>query len=776
MKRLNGDSTARSLLLLVGIVTAGVILAWFKTDHKPASNGPNDRENPLREDWVRRFLDLEKVEENLRGTLWAPEITAQSKEDFFLSLWNKLNAAPDPWSVLAEIDLQAIRFPSLSQPTLLPHGIITKTHSSSSQNRPLFHWSKSDWLQRIEARRDEGWKIGRTHWRLLKHESHPGQLPVSQVAFSIQFSNSFRPNRWIMRGILNAHWSAEPSSPAPTQYQADPIEWVGLETPPMFERVLSTSLTPHQNSHFADPLLVQDLDGDGRLEILLPGANWVFRRRGTTWEGEPLANLPPGMVSAGLCLDLFGRGLPQLILAMREGLYVFDNDGKGRFTSAPRLVWPSEAKLKHPQVLTAGDVDGDGRADLWLGQYKIPYQGGQFPTPYFDANDGFPSYLLIQQPSGNFLDATASAGLDQWRFRRNYSASWVDLDQDQDLDLVSVSDFAGIDYYLNNGKGSFKLASESLGDARHLFGMAHAVGDLNRDGRMDVIAIGMDSPVASRLDSLGLQRPGFEALDRKRGAMTHGNRIYSASERGLEPASFAPALRHAGWAWGVTLPDFDNDGDLDVAIANGHETFPDVTDFERQFWLHDIYVGGSSNDPVRDLYFKSAFGKRMAARQSYGGWQDNAFFLNLGGGRFLEAAFPLGVAVPEDSQGLASADLDRDGRMDLIVLSFSPSPARRPRLDIYRNVLPSTAAWIGFRFRGAPMQSSGARIDLVTEAGRQSRWLVTGDSYRTQHPAEAHFGLGGQGAISAAEVHWPGGRVTKIESLELNRWHEIVWR
>ncbi|MBM4074658.1 MAG: hypothetical protein FJ267_03345, partial [Planctomycetes bacterium] len=104
----------------------------------------------------------------------------------------------------------------------------------------------------------------------------------------------------------------------------------------MFERVLSTSLTPHQNSHFADPLLVQDLDGDGRLEILLPGANWVFRRRGTTWEGEPLANLPPGMVSAGLCLDLFGRGLPQLILAMREGLYVFDNDGKGRFTSAPR--------------------------------------------------------------------------------------------------------------------------------------------------------------------------------------------------------------------------------------------------------------------------------------------------------------------------------------------------------------------------------------------------------------------------------------------------------
>mgnify|MGYP003336824970 CR=1 FL=1 len=74
------------------------------------------------------------------------------------------------------------------------------------------------------------------------------------------------------------------------------------------------------------------------------------------------------------------------------------------------------------------------------GQYKLPYVAGQMPTPYYDANDGFPGYLLRNDGHGNFTDATAASGLASKRFRRSYSASFVDLDEDGDVDLVVVSD------------------------------------------------------------------------------------------------------------------------------------------------------------------------------------------------------------------------------------------------------------------------------------------------------------------------------------------------
>src|SRR5205814_10005788 len=96
--------------------------------------------------------------------------------------------------------------------------------------------------------------------------------------------------------------------------------------------------------------------------------------------------------------------------------------------------------LRDATVMTCGDIDGDGDLDVFIGQYKEPYEGGATPKPFYDANDGNPAFLLLNDGHGRFTDATAQSGLAKKRFRRTYSASFVDLNRDGHLDLVVVRD------------------------------------------------------------------------------------------------------------------------------------------------------------------------------------------------------------------------------------------------------------------------------------------------------------------------------------------------
>jgi hypothetical protein len=145
----------------------------------------------------------------------------------------------------------------------------------------------------------------------------------------------------------------------------------------------------------------------------------------------------------------------------------------------------------------------------------------------------------------------------------------VDLDGDGD-GSGQRQRFA--DVWINDGRGRFTDATGGLDQTRHLFGMAHALADINVDERVDLFVIGMDSSLAARLDALAFTRPGFTQYATQRAPMTYGNRLFLGSSSGLRMAPFGEQLAHTGWAWGVSLLDFDNDGDLDAAIANGHET------------------------------------------------------------------------------------------------------------------------------------------------------------------------------------------------------------
>ena len=474
---------------------------------------------------------------------------------------------------------------------------------------------------------------------------------------------------------------------------------------------------------------------------------------------------PPDRVKAIVRADLDGDGTTEVVVADASGVQVRGRDGW-------RQAWVAPAKLRHPQSITAGDIDGDGDLDLWVTQYRLPFVNGQFPTPYYDANDGFPSYLL-RNDGTQWLDITEVSGLAPKRYRRTYSASWLDLDGDGDLDLVNVSDFAGLDFYRNDGRGHFTDMTSGLGLTRHAFGMAHVVWDANHDALPDLLMVGMDSPVASQLDALGLGRSEFPGHTVHRGAMTYGNRLFVGSRsRGMELSPLSEDLRRAGWAWGAAVLDWNNDGRDDIHLVNGHETFESRSEFERQFWQHDIYVGGSTPDPAAQLYFMQANERRRAARQSYGGWQANRLFTQTVRDSFVENAWILGVAVTEDCRNVVAGDFDEDGRMDLALTTYEQWPVTRQRLLIFRNRSVNDGHWIGYRLN-AP--APGSHLEVTTREGIRRHWWVNGDGYRSQSDTEAHFGLGQGAEVLKAEWVRLGGARQELPRT-LDRWHRIGLR
>jgi hypothetical protein len=129
-----------------------------------------------------------------------------------------------------------------------------------------------------------------------------------------------------------------------------------------------------------------------------------------------------------------------------------------------------------------------------------------------------------------------------------------------------------------------------------------------------------------------------------------------------------------------------------------------------------------------------------------------------------------GIGHREDSRNVLAEDLDGDGRVDLLVSTYELWPKFRQRLRIHRNQSKSPFHWIGFRL---PAAGLNARVRIQTASGPQTRWLITGDGYRTQSSFSAHFGLGTREQVSAVEILWPDGTRSTLANPAIDSWHRI---
>lgn len=737
------------LLLLLGLTLIG---AWILARQRKALA---QQQQARVQASFQRYSELEAQALNHEETTWKSLQGATSADAWWATAADAVAASSNGWPTL-------LAFLG-SWPTLAPlHATAARDHAA-------------------------GWTLARMTVRPFNVS---GELPTSgQSLHQLELLLARGNERARVRAFVAVQ------HPPPTNGDAPITDWAPIQlelrgnnrSEGRIQFELWAEFTPSipTNTYFVDPLLYHETVNGPELLLVSTRQRWRFEQQPTAsnsgtgkWiPGPALEGIPPDRAVAAAMADVDLDGRSELCLAGRDGLWIARGQDRGEF-EMPILRWRSPEPLIYPQSVALADIDHDGDLDLWITQYKNPYQKGQFPTPYYDANDGFNSYLLRNDGGAGFTDATTAAGLQAKRRRRTYSASLLDLNGDGSLDLVNVSDFAGLDVYRNDGRGHFVDVTPGLGAGRHAFGMAHSLIDWNGDAFPDVLVVGMDSPWAARLNAMNLGRPDFPEHSRMRAAMTWGSRVFIGSRTGLqlESSEAANSLAKAGWAWGGAELDIENDGRSDFFFATGHETRASQRDYERQFWLHDIYTAGSTNDPAVELYFQAATGRRLADKASYGGWQHQALLRRTSDTNgFEESAWLAGVGLLADGRNALAADFDGDGRVDLAVTTVEGWPQVRQRLVIFRNVASRSGHWIGLRFREGPGRKSAvnSRIEIHTDSGIRRRWPVTGEGYRMQQTVQAHFGLGTNRVVRKAAVIWADGTRTELNAPSPDRWHEV---
>jgi enediyne biosynthesis protein E4 len=484
-----------------------------------------------------------------------------------------------------------------------------------------------------------------------------------------------------------------------------------------------------------------DYDNDGWLDIYLVN--------GSTYEAEsgkapaPHAALfhnnhdgtfTDVAAKAGVTNDRWGFGVavgdydndgwPDIYVSNFGKNRLYHNNHDGTFTDVAEKAGVTLGNWSTGP--TFGDYDGDGRLDLFVPGYvhydiqHPPVAGSSvvaFSTCEFRGLKvmcgprgllGERDHLFHNNGDGTFTDVSERAGVADANAYYGLTAVFADLNNDGKPDLVVANDSTPNYLYVNRGNGTFEDASYASGYALNENGketasMGIAVGDYLNNGRLDLY-----NTVFS---------DDYNPLYRNEGEATFTDVSYQA---GIAEVTI-PFL-----GWGTGFLDYDNDGWLDLFVANGH-----------------VYPAVDNSD----------WGTTFAQRP--------LLFHNLKAGKF-EIVPPVkgtGLAQTIVARGAAFGDLFNDGKIDVVINPLDGAPV------LLRNVSSDQHHWVELKLIGgpkSPRDAVGATVYLTTGGIRQRRDVLSGGSFASNNDPRIHFGLGESTSIGQVEIHWPDGVVQRV--------------
>jgi enediyne biosynthesis protein E4 len=415
------------------------------------------------------------------------------------------------------------------------------------------------------------------------------------------------------------------------------------------------------------------------------------------------------------------------------------------------------------------DYDGDGCLDLFLlNNSPTDFSRGEVtrhPTGMRGETPGSHNQLYRNGCRGTFTNVSEEAGILR-DVGYGLGVAVADLNRDSWPDIYVSNDGTPNDVlYVNNGDGTFTNKASQWLKHTSFAGMGVDIADINDDGWPDILQVDMLPPDPSR-------------RKRMSGFMTHGNLQESKSRgmrvdysinalqlsNGVTPDGdiiFSDIAQLAGvaatdWSWSALFADFDNDGRKDVFISNGYPKA--VNDFDYQTMMFGIRRRGSGTAPQR------AGLELLNALHSYE--ESNYMFRNAGDLTFANVTRQWGMDDRSFSYGAAYADLNNDGKLDLVVNNID-APA-----FIYENIAPDGDGhhYLQVTLEGESPNRRGIGATLIVTSGGQKQYVYSTPyrGYMSSVDGRVHFGLGSHQRVDSLEVVWPDGRYQLLTDLAID--------
>ena len=539
-------------------------------------------------------------------------------------------------------------------------------------------------------------------------------------------------------------------------------------------------------------LAVGDIDNDGLDDLYIcqpPGLpNRLYHNRGDGTFEDVTEEAGVGVLDGTACAlfaDFENKGFQDLLVVCGSGPLLFLNQGNGKFSlkrDAFQFARPPQGTFTHAAV---ADYDRDGRLDVYfcLYTYYLGLDQYHYPAPYFDARNGPPNFLLHNEGNATFQDRTEAAGLNADNDRYSFACAWGDYNSDGAPDLYVANDFGRNNLYRNNGDGKFTVVSAEAGVEDVGAGMSACWFDFDNDGNQDVYVSNMWSAAGMRVsEQKHFHEKDPETIRALYRRHARGNSLYRNQGNGkFKNVSLAAGVDVGRWAWSSDAWDFDHDGYPDLYIANGYISGPqipgpktsgrDAGDVASFFWRQ--VVANSPQNPAPSVNYElgwNAINELIRSDASWNGYERNVFYVNNHDGTFSDVSGISGLDFPDDSRSFALADVDHDGRLEVVLKNRNG-----PQLRILRNAMKDIGNSIAFRLRGkkSNRDAIGTSVTVEAEGHRQTKYLQAGSGFLSQHTKELFFGVGKTQGTVRASIRWPSGLTQAFEHLPVNRRIEI---